>query len=142
MMSSLTFAAGDRSLVHIPLLAPANFLVDITPDLSHIAGKTETGFRAVTKHVLNFQFIEGGEHPEFKFMGQKLYTGDQNYSIGVAKNCETEVVSIPGRCIICLENDATVAVGNCGHELICVECVASRGVKLHHCPVCNAPATR
>jgi hypothetical protein len=142
MMSSFTFAAGDRTLVHFPLLAVANFLIDITPDLKQIAPTIESGFRAVTKHVLNFQLVEGGPRPEFKSVGQKLFTEDQNYSIGVSKNCELEELSLPGRCLICLENDATVAVGGCGHELVCDDCLMGRSVKLHHCPVCNAPATR
>jgi hypothetical protein len=141
MISSLTFTASDRVTVHIPLLAPASFVLDITPDLSCLGSPLEAGYLSVTKHVLNFEFVDSQEGPTFRYANQKLYADEHSYLIEANRDCLTETLTLDTPCLVCLEAHATRRISNCIHEIICDDCLAGRAVRLHHCPVCNSPAT-
>jgi hypothetical protein len=141
VISSMRFGVVDRLLVSLPLPATAGFTVELTPDLSLFDGQLEEGFVAVTRHSLNFELFDTGAAIRFVYASQRLFAGEQSWLVDVGMNVECEEASQGDVCRICLQNVADVAIAPCGHLVICNDCLCQKGVRLHHCPVCNEIST-
>jgi hypothetical protein len=141
-ISSMRFPVSDRLLISLPIPEIDGFVIDISLDIDQFSGVVEQGFDSVAKHVLDFELFDSGESIQFTFARQKLFVAnsDRSYVITVNQQCaldpkEGEV------CFTCLTNVPDVAIADCGHCVICNDCLCGRGVRLHHCPLCHAPTT-
>jgi hypothetical protein len=141
VISSMRFDIVDRLLVSLPLPATDGFTVEFTPDLSLFDGRLEDGFVAVTKHSLAFELFDTGETIRFVYASQRLFAGDQSWLVDVGMNCQSEEAAQNDVCRICLQKIADVAIAPCGHLILCNDCLCHKGVRLHHCPVCNEIST-
>ncbi|KAK8853922.1 hypothetical protein M9Y10_016468 [Tritrichomonas musculus] len=44
-------------------------------------------------------------------------------------------------CLVCLQKEADTAIADCGHLVVCDDCLCKRALRLHHCPICNKPTS-
>lgn len=138
-ISSLEIDQCDRTSISIPLPSNEDFLIDITPDLSKLKKPISKSYIPVIKHELKFKFIEQDDGTQkLIFEEKKLQTEKNTFTIAVGKNVPMFEEEARGNCLICNKNMADTAVGSCGHNVICNECITNRHVRLHHCPICGA----
>jgi Protein of unknown function (DUF3421)/Zinc finger, C3HC4 type (RING finger) len=96
--------------------------------------------------VLMGQTIPGKIHPSHNV----LYIGwngkehnFREYEVLVHVKPTTSTVPVAGetsgngKCCVCLENEATMAVMPCGHFCLCAQC--NQNPSLRRCPVCRGP---
>jgi hypothetical protein len=139
-ISSLCFPVTDRLLVSLPIPEIDGFTIDISPDIDQYRGTIGPEFDAVTRHVLNFELFDNSESLQFTFAEHKLFVGERSYVIKVDQQCSIDPRE-GGPCFTCLTKTADVAIAECGHQVICSDCLCGRAVRLHHCPLCHAPTT-
>jgi hypothetical protein len=132
-INSLSFPAGDRLVISMPLPEIDCFTIEVTPNIE--SQTVDAGFDRVTKHALVFDLVAGNP-PTVTFMAQKLFVEDRSYVVQVNRPCEIHTKA-DRLCLTCLAKPAEVALAECGHLLICAECSSTRAVKVHHCPLCS-----
>ena len=138
-ISSLEFDQCDRTSISIPLPSKENFLIDITPDLTKLKKPISKSYIPVIKHELRFKFIDQDDGTQkLLFEDKKLQTEKNSFTVTVGKNVPKFEEEARGNCLICNKNLADTAVGSCGHNVICKDCLTNRHVRLHHCPICGA----
>ena len=138
-LSSLEIDQCDRTSISIPLPSKENFLIDITPDLTKLKKPISKSYIPVIKHELKFKFVDQDDGSQkLIFEEKKLQAEKNSFTIAVGKNVPMFEEEARGNCLICNKNLADTAVGSCGHNVICKDCLTNRHVRLHHCPICGA----
>jgi RNA polymerase subunit RPABC4/transcription elongation factor Spt4 len=135
-MNSMTFPAV-RAPINVILPLPvvnSDFQVEIVPDLPHAETEIMEGFVPVTRHLLLFRFTDG----RYEFLEHRLTAQTQTFHLDVIKVCERVVREPSELCIVCDQSDATEALAECGHRLLCDGCRLHRSPRFHHCPVCGS----
>jgi hypothetical protein len=132
-ISSMYFPVSDRFFVSIPLPEIDSFTLDLTPNLANTVATP--GHESVTKHLLLFDAIATAQS-SFFWKTQKLSVGERAYMVDVGKQCEVSVKD-GNLCMACLDNPADTAVAECGHLVLCCDCLAKLSIRLHHCPMCR-----
>jgi hypothetical protein len=136
VMNAMTFpAVHDPINVIIPIpVVDGNFQVEIVPDLQHAETEIMEGFIPVTRHLLLFRFADD----RYEFLEHRLTAQRETFHLDVLKICEKVVKEPAELCIVCEQNDASEALAECGHKLLCEGCKLHRMPRFHHCPVCGS----
>lgn len=130
--------ANERVLVSLPLPAVCDFVLEVAPDLE--GSPRKRGFIPVSKHTLYFVYSGEGDDgmPQFQYRHQILQAEEKSIKIDGGRRLPVLSEQHQGKCLVCGQDDATVAVGACGHNVLCQGCVDNRGIYFHHCPACDA----
>lgn len=141
LINSLACPLSDNRLVlNIPLPAISDFVLEITPDLENQQPVRE-GYLPVLKHVYVFKLVELGGEFRIQYIEQQLYTEQQMFRVEINKQLQLVVQNPDDNCMVCQQLKAEVAIAECGHKIICDDCLCNHKVRFHHCPICNAPTT-
>lgn len=123
----------ERTQISVPIPALGDFILEITPDLSQ--KEVMKGFKIITKHTLSFKYL--GDDDQFEYIDQKMTVDSKTVTVTAKRKLPVINEQHQGKCLVCMQNSSTDAVGSCGHQIMCEKCKSERRVMLHHCPVCD-----
>ena len=132
----------NNNIISLPLPNLTNFFVEVNPDLDKAQTQIDKGFQFVIKHMFNFH-IDVNEELVINYTNQIITTADNKvFDIPMNKPLPIDTNPLPeGKCMICLSRDADTAIAECGHKVVCDQCLCSKAVRLHHCPICSKPTS-
>jgi hypothetical protein len=133
-ISSSEFEAVGEGMHALPLLALADFIVEITPMMDDAAALTPHGFMAIEKQIFRFRVREGMEVTLIELMlrsATKVYRASHHEILQV----RTETIS---KCLFCLVAEAVETHCTCGRAMWCMECRETRRASCAKCPFCGA----
>ena len=138
MINTVNWPTSDERVhVSLPLPALCEFVLEVAPDIE--GSPRKRGFIPVSKHTMYFGYSEdeAGE-PQIQYKHQVLLAEEKSIRIEGGRMLPVVGEQAQGKCLVCGLEDATVAIGGCGHNILCQGCVDNRGVHFHHCPACDA----
>ncbi|OHS99807.1 hypothetical protein TRFO_33685 [Tritrichomonas foetus] len=138
VINSLNFDICDKSVISLPLPFLADFTITANPNLEKARTKIDSGFQFVSSHILSFKASVFDDF-QIEYTDMLLETvDDQKFEIKVNSPVSIITETLPqSLCMICLKKDADTAIAECGHKVICDDCLCGKAVRIHHCPICN-----
>lgn len=134
---SRSFKPSDRIIMNIPISQNENFSVNIQPDPDHIQEFSKDGYSLVKNIVLLFKVTENEHGYNVTYLSQTFQTDDSSFINQINQTIPINPSKLTNVCYFCLQNQPSVAVSECNHNVLCQECSQQAEPHFDCCPICE-----
>lgn len=134
-MSSFKFPkTAEKTLYSIPIPTNSDFIVEISIDYHNYHELIPPNTHMIKKHTYEFKVIESENVFRVQYISQTVQSTTKTCKIDVNKPVEVVDENLTGKCLFCLNNEATLSQCEQDHKIICQACNNDKDFKIAECP--------
>lgn len=139
-INSKLFSPCKKQIHCLPIPNKTDFFIEISPKIDNIELNLKPNYLIINKHILNFKIIQVDNHFIVSFIDHELFSNNQSFKIENKQIIEIQQQLENNPCLFCNENNNLIAISECGHKILCENCLEKFNAHCNHCPFCNLPS--